>query len=63
MKPNRSALVDRLLRSEEPSIRWKMLVGVLDEDPHSKKTKEVRHLARRTLDTGSACRYRLSRGR
>jgi hypothetical protein len=41
MKQNRSRLVEALLRSDEPSIRWKLLVRVLGEDPHSTKIREL----------------------
>jgi len=47
-KPGRSALIDRLLRSEEPSIRWKMMVRVCGEDPESRKVRELRDEIRRS---------------
>jgi hypothetical protein len=42
MKQTRSRVIDMLLHSDEPSIRWKVLVRVLAEDPHSTKIKELR---------------------
>ena len=42
MKQTRSRVIDTLLRSDEPSIRWKVLVRVLGEDPHSTKIRELR---------------------
>lgn len=42
MKRNRGALIDSLLHSDEPSIRWKVMVGALGEDPHSKKIRDLR---------------------
>ena len=35
-------IIDRLLNSSEPSIRYKTLVNVLGESPASKKVKETR---------------------
>lgn len=42
MNPNRAQLIERLLHSDEPSIRWKVMVGVLGEDPDSRQIKELR---------------------
>lgn len=42
MKPNRTPLIERLLHSDEPSIRWKVMVGVLGEDPDSQKINDLR---------------------
>ena len=42
MKQIRCRVIDTLLHSDEPSIRWKVLVGVLGEDPHSTKIRELR---------------------
>jgi len=41
MKRNRSPIIDALLHSDEPSIRWNVMVHVLDEDPHSPKIKNL----------------------
>lgn len=46
MKETRTRAIDSLLRSEEPSIRWKMLTGVLGEDPDSPKIKDLREQIR-----------------
>src|SRR5512143_3118512 len=46
----RSHLIDHLAKSDEPSVRWKVRVGVLDEDPDSRSIKrlqkEIRDSAR-----------------
>ena len=42
MKRNRDALIDALLHSDEPSIRWQMMVRVAGEDPESRKVKDLR---------------------
>src|SRR5579863_3161111 len=42
MQRNRSPIIDALLHSDEPSIRWNVMVHVLDEDPHSSKIKSLR---------------------
>ena len=41
MKRNRVPVIDQLLQSDEPSIRYKVMVRVLGEDPHSKKIKSL----------------------
>jgi hypothetical protein len=41
MNPNRAQVIERLLSSDEPSIRWKVMVGVLGEDPGSRKIKDL----------------------
>ena len=41
MKQSRSRVIDTLLDSDEPSIRWKVLVRVLGEDPHATNTREL----------------------
>jgi hypothetical protein len=46
MKPSRRNTIDALLRSDEPSIRWKVLVGVAGEDPDSAKIKKLREQIR-----------------
>jgi len=35
-------IADRLLKSDEPSIRWKVRVGVLGEDPESRGIRRLR---------------------
>ncbi len=37
-----------LLHSDEPSVRWKTMVGVLGEDPHSRKSKELQEEIRKS---------------
>ena len=41
VKRNRSPLIDQLLRSDEPSVRWKVMVRVLGEDPQSRKIRDL----------------------
>jgi hypothetical protein len=41
MKQTRSCAIDTLLHSDEPSIRWKVRVRVLEEDAHSTKIKAL----------------------
>jgi hypothetical protein len=45
----RTALVNALVRHSDPSIRWKILVHVFGEDPHSKKLKDVQVEIRNSL--------------
>jgi hypothetical protein len=42
MTSNRRRVIDALLDSEEPSIRWKMRVRVAGEDPESKQIRGLR---------------------
>src|ERR1700693_3870927 len=42
VKRDRRPLIEALLQSDEPSIRWKVLVGVLGEDPESRKVRDLR---------------------
>lgn len=42
MRPNRQRVIDALLNSDEPSIRWKMLVRVAGEDPSSGRIRGLR---------------------
>ena len=58
MKQSRSRVIDTLLRSDEPSIRWKVLVRVHGEDPRSTKIRKLHEKIRaservRTLLTGA----------
>ena len=48
MKRDRSSTIDALLHSDEPSVRWKATVGVLGEDPHSRKSKELQEEIRKS---------------
>src|SRR5215469_9834597 len=57
MKRDRGQLIDSLSKSDEPSIRWKTMVGVLGEEPESHKARdlqeEIRNSARvKTLLAG-----------
>jgi hypothetical protein len=42
MKPDRASVIDALLKSEEPSVRWKVMTRVAGEDPESPKIRELR---------------------
>src|SRR5512143_2300860 len=53
----RSHLIDRLAKSDEPSVRWTVRVGVLDEDPGS---PSIKHLQRARRD-GARVRALLAR--
>ena len=46
MKRDRTSLIDALLKSDEPSVRWKALVRVAGEDPESRKVRELREQIR-----------------
>lgn len=37
----RDELINRLLKSDNPSVRWKLRVGVLDDDPKSRAVKKI----------------------
>jgi hypothetical protein len=41
MKRERSSVIDALLKSEEPSVRWKVMTRVLGEDAESRKVREL----------------------
>lgn len=41
MQRNRGLVIDALLKSDEPSIRWKVRTRVLGEDPHSRKVRDL----------------------
>src|SRR5580658_10124493 len=42
MKRDRSTLIDKLLKSDEPSVRWKVMTRVVGEDPEARKVRELR---------------------
>jgi hypothetical protein len=42
MKRERSFIIDALLKSDEPSVRWKVMTRVVGEDPESRKVRELR---------------------
>jgi hypothetical protein len=48
MKRSGAAPISALLKSPEPSIRWKMLVHVLGEDPGAKSIRSLREEIRRS---------------
>ena len=42
MKRERSAVIDALLKSDEPSVRRKVMTRVVGEGPESRKVRELR---------------------
>jgi hypothetical protein len=46
MNPENPAVIDVLLNSEEPSIRWKVRVQVLGESPDSRAIRDLRESVR-----------------
>jgi hypothetical protein len=42
MKRERSSVIDALLKSEEPSVRWKVLTRVVGEDAEARKVRDLR---------------------
>src|ERR1700683_1400968 len=46
MKRDRSTLIDKLLKSDEPSVRWKVMTRVVGEDPEARKVRELREKIR-----------------
>ena len=48
MKRDRGPLIDGLLKSDEPSIRWKVRVGVVGEDPDSRRIRDLREEIRQS---------------
>jgi hypothetical protein len=41
MKRDRTSVIDALLKSDEPSVRWKVMTRVVGEDPESGKVREL----------------------
>ena len=48
MKRDRSSIIDALLKSDEPSVRWKVMTRVVGEDPESRKVRELREEIRKS---------------
>jgi hypothetical protein len=48
MKRTRRAVVDALLQSSEPSIRWKVMVRVVGEDPSAREIKNLQEEIRQS---------------
>lgn len=63
MSGKRNTIVDDLLKSSEPSIRWKVRVHVLGEDPESRKVKRIREEIRNSARVSAILANRDSRGR
>ena len=57
------SIVDTLLKSDEPSIRYKVRVGVLGEDPESRAIKRLRTEIRNSPRVRALLRNRDNRGR
>src|SRR5881397_3127999 len=51
----RQALVDSLLRSDDPSIRWRVLVRVLDADPSSAEVIRLQETIRTSPRARALC--------
>jgi hypothetical protein len=60
---NRSLLVQQLLKSPEPSIRWKTRVNILGEDQGSKRCVALRHQVARSPRVRALLARRDPRGR
>jgi len=63
MKPDRSSVIDALLKSDEPSIRWKVMTRVVGEDTDSRKIRNLQEEIRtspraRALIAGRDQRFR-----
>jgi hypothetical protein len=59
----RKALVERLLRSREPSIRWKVRVGVLGEEPGSRRVRALQEEIRAAPRTRALLKEQMRPGR
>jgi hypothetical protein len=59
----RAALIDKLLHSDNPSIRWKVRVGVLDEDPTARWIKALQRDIRCGPIVGALLSRRAANGR
>ena len=60
---NRNALIDSLLKSGEPSIRRKVLVQVLGEDPESRKVRRLEEEIRNSTRVRALLSHRDRQGR
>ena len=60
---NRNALIDDLLKSNEPSIRRKVLVQVLGEDPESRKVRRLEEEIRNSARVRAVLSHRDRQGR
>jgi hypothetical protein len=48
VKRKRSPVIDALLHSDEPSIRWKVMTRVVGEDPDSRKIRDLQEEIRKS---------------
>lgn len=63
MQESHRSVVDALLESDEPSVRWKVRVAVLGEDPDSKPLRALRKEIRASPRVQTLLAHRDSRGR
>jgi hypothetical protein len=63
MKNSYASVVDGLLQSDEPSIRWKVRVGALGEDPDSKAIRRLRQEVRASARARTLLAHRDAVGR
>ena len=63
MANGNGSVLDTLLASDEPSIRWKAHVGVLGDDPKSKSTRALRNQIRTSPRVTTLLKHRDSLGR
>jgi len=57
------SVIENLLNSEEPSIRWKIRVQVLGEDPSSESIQKLQAEIRQSLLVGRLLQHRDERGK
>ena len=57
MKHNISAVIDQLLRSDEPSIRWMATVRVGGEPPDSRKVRDLQEATHSTSSSSRRARF------
>jgi hypothetical protein len=56
-------LAEKLLKSDNPSIRWKIRVNVFDEDPGSRPLKEISEEVRKSPLTGMLLQNQMKSGK
>jgi len=56
-------VLSQLLRSKEPSVRWKARLGILDEDPESRSMRALREQIRHSRRAKALLRDRMRPGR
>jgi hypothetical protein len=63
LQTSRAAMIDQLLSSEEPALRWKTRVQVLGEDPSSKKLRALSAEVRESPRLQALLKHRDAQGR